>query len=167
MCIFDLEFLSDSVSVLLSRCVCLLGLSLSRCQSGTLSHPVAAPGCSSSALFLVQPPFSELGTGRDVLQTFPVVPTPTPPLGPPAPASGVSERLGWGVGGSAGCSGHPAFPSPCCCGAASKFGGGGCWEWRERGKPLAALTPLRLAGSPTPYPSILGTERWNVQSAES
>lgn len=94
MCIFDLEFLSNTVSLLLCLAVsdC---LSPRFSDSLELSPGAAAPVYPCSCLqSLPQPPFSELGTGSNELHTFPVVNTHTPPLGLPALPLGSTK--GWG-----------------------------------------------------------------------
>lgn len=152
MCIFDLEFLSNAVSLLLCLAV---SDSPSACFSDSLELSPSRYPCLPLFLSLSQPLFSELGTGSDELHTFPVVNTQTPPLAPPALPLGSMRGWGGGAGGSAACSGHPpALPQ--CCSCSSKFWGLRMGE-REGGSATAHADLLdrwaqprvhQLSGSP-------------------
>ena len=82
-----------------------------------------------------QPPFSELGTGGDVLHSSPVVNTQTPPLGPPALPLGSAG--GWGGGQGAQLAAQDILRFLSTAAAASEFGGLGVGGEKERGSATA------------------------------
>lgn len=135
MCIFDLEFLSNAVSLLLCLAVS-DSLSLFLCQTITLtlSLPLSTPVLVCFCHNLL----SELGTGSDVLHSFPVVNTQTPPPSPRLPCLWGHREVGVGGGGLSW-----LFRTSCTSSVlqlqASKFWGLGKGG-RERGHQLPMLT---------------------------
>lgn len=126
MCIFDLEFLSNAVSLLLCLAVS-DSLCLFLCQTVTLTLlllPVSTPVFVCFCPNLLSQSWELAVMFFIVFRLLILKPRPSVPA---CPASGVIERLGWGAGGSAGCSGHPELPQCYSCRPAS-FGG---WELGE------------------------------------